>query len=73
MADGKKATKFWRLSGGLGFASIISFFQINSAFADKHHINGVWIVSGIVCGLASIYCMWVAFQNSADGGGSQEK
>lgn len=29
------------------FLAVISFFQINSAFADKHHINGLFIVLGI--------------------------
>ena len=71
MADAKKQSKFWKLAGAFGFASFISFFQINSAFADKHHINGVWVVAGIVCGLASLYSMWQAFQNS--GGSDQEK
>lgn len=72
MANDKKVSLFWKLAGAFGFASFISFFQINSAFADKHHINGVWIVAGIGLGLAAIYSMYQAFQNSG-GGGSQER
>ena len=73
MADGKKAKKYWALSGISGFAAFISFFQINSAFADAHKLNTLFPILGIAFGLVAIYCMWVAFQNSADGGGSQEK
>jgi uncharacterized membrane protein YuzA (DUF378 family) len=73
MASGKKAMKFWILSGVIGFASVISFFQVNSAKADEHKLNTVWLIAGIILGLASLYTMWVAFQNSADGGGDQEK
>lgn len=38
--------------------SIISFFQINSYWADQHHFNGFfgWLGIGIVFGLAAIYC-----------------
>ncbi len=64
MADAKKQKKFWALAGIFGFASFISFFQINSYAADKHHLNTVWIIAGIVAGLASIYCMGQAFKNS---------
>jgi uncharacterized membrane protein YuzA (DUF378 family) len=73
MASGKKAMKFWILSAVLGFASVISIFQVSTAKADEHKLNTVWIISGIICGLAALYCMWTAFQNSADGGGDQEK
>lgn len=36
------------------FASVISFFQINSAWADKHHFNTGWLVIGIVAGIVAI-------------------
>jgi hypothetical protein len=39
------------------FASVISFFQINSYWADKNNFNGFfgWLGIGIVTGLAAIY------------------
>ena len=72
MADPKKVKKYWKLTGAFGFASFISFFQINSAFADKHHINGLWWVLGIGCAIAAAYSFYVVTQN-AGGGGDQEK
>lgn len=40
----------------LAFISIISFFQIDSDWADRHHFNGVfgWLGIGIVVGLGAI-------------------
>lgn len=32
------------------FLSVMSFFQINSYWADKHNFNGAWLVIGIVLG-----------------------
>lgn len=40
-------TRF-KVAAVLAFASVISFFQVNSAYADKHHINWFWIMIGIV-------------------------
>lgn len=49
------------------FISIISFFQINSAWADKHSFNGKWLVIGIVFALVAIGCLYKA--NKTSGGG----
>ncbi len=64
MANTKKQKKFWALTGAFGFASLISFFQVNSASADKHHLNTVWVVAGIFFGAATIYSIMQAFKNS---------
>ncbi len=37
------------------FASAISFFTINSYFADKHHLNALFIVTGVVCAIGCIF------------------
>jgi len=57
---------------GFAFASIISFFQINSAWADDHNFNGFfgWTGLGIVFGLAAVYCLVQVAKNSNPGGGS---
>lgn len=39
------------------FASVISFFQINSALADEKNLNGVFTGAGIVFGVIAIYCL----------------
>ncbi len=71
----KKAwTKYW-INPYYGFmvvaafASIISFFQVNSAFADKHHINWLWIVLGVVFALVFVYFGWKANKTSSGQGG----
>ncbi len=67
------STKTWfGLMSAAAFASGISFFQINSAWADDHHFNGIigWSGLGIVFGLAAIYCLYKVAKNSNPGGGS---
>lgn len=52
------------------FLSVISFFAISSYFADKHHVNGVFWITGFLFGFAAIYFGWKV--NSTLGGGDQE-
>lgn len=42
------------------FGSVISFFQIDSYWADQHHFNGFigWLGIGIVLGLIAIYFLY---------------
>lgn len=50
--------KHWiRFAAAFGFASFISFCQIDGAWADAHHFNGLfgWLGIGIITGLAAIY------------------
>jgi hypothetical protein len=63
----KKANKFWILTAVFGFASFISFFQIDG---DKG--EGLWVVSGVLCGLAALYSIYQVSKNTG-GGGSQER
>lgn len=53
------------------FASIISFFQINSYWADKNNFNGLfgWLGIGIVSGLAAVFFLWKANKTSSGRGG----
>ena len=55
-----KGKRFWAIGAVSAFVSVISFFQINSYFADKHHINGLWWVSGIVFAAVAGYFMYKA-------------
>jgi hypothetical protein len=42
------------------FISVISFFQINSYWADKNNFNGLfgWLGIGIVFGLVAAFCLY---------------
>jgi hypothetical protein len=54
------------------FASVISFFQINSYWADQHDFNGLfgWLGIGIVTGLAAIFGLYKV--NKLAGTGKQD-
>lgn len=51
------------------FISIISFFQIDSAWADAHKFNTGWLVIGIVAGVAAVFCLWKASTKTTGHGG----
>lgn len=53
------------------FLSVISFFQINSYWADKNHFNGLlgWTGLGIVFALAAIYWLYRTIKSSTGTGG----
>ena len=58
--------------GGLvlfAFGSVISFFQINSYKADKHHLNTFWLIAGIVLGVLAIGCLYKTNKTSTGTGG----
>mgnify|MGYP006871748428 CR=1 FL=1 len=68
--------KLWHvLMGVCAFIAAISFFQINSWWADQHHFNGVkgWLGIGIVFSLLAIGCLYKVVTNSDGGGGSSVK
>lgn len=48
------------------FASVISFFQINSYWADQNDFNGLkgWLGIGIVTGLVATFGLYKASQKS---------
>lgn len=55
----KKFFKKWSVLMVLSaFASAISFFQVNSYFADKHNFNTVFTVAGIVLGLFASFSLY---------------
>lgn len=43
---------FWMVVAA--FIAVISFFQVNSWWADQHHFNGWWKVIGIFFGVVAI-------------------
>ena len=53
------------------FASVISFFQINSYWADNHNFNGLkgWLGLGIVFGLVACFCLYKVSKTSSGGDG----
>jgi hypothetical protein len=54
-----------------GFASVISFFQINSYWSDQHNFNGLkgWLGIGIACGIVAIFCLYKTSKTSTGEGG----
>lgn len=50
--------KFWAATVVLAFASVVSFFHINSYVADKNGLNGVFTVAGIVLALVAAGCLY---------------
>ena len=52
-----KTRKWFVVMTIFAFASVISFFQINSAFADKHNANTAFLIGGIVLGLVAVYSL----------------
>lgn len=60
-------SKLFVLTAVLAFASVISFFQVNSYWADKHHFNGMWIVIGIFLGLGAIWALSKVIKQAGGG------
>jgi hypothetical protein len=63
---------WWAITCIFAFASIISFFQINSAWADDHHFNGIfgWSGLGVIFGLVALTGLYHV--NKLSGQGKQE-
>jgi hypothetical protein len=59
--------KLWHvLMGVCAFIAAISFFQINSWWADQHHFNTWWTVIGIIFSILAIGCLVKVVKNSGD-------
>jgi hypothetical protein len=64
MADKKlnpnKWNPWWYGTVACAFIGIISFFQINSYWADKNNFNGIfgWLGVGILFILAAVFCLY---------------
>lgn len=56
-------TKWWIITVVAAFASVISFFQVNSYKADLLGLNTLWLVAGIVIGLFAVYSLVKAVKN----------
>jgi Na+/H+ antiporter NhaB len=52
----------WPMFVVLAFTSFISFVNVNSAFADAHHANGILIAVGIVLALVVVAIFAAAAQ-----------
>lgn len=63
------AKTWFALTAVFAFASVISFFQINSYWADRHRFNGFlgWLGVGIVAGIIAVYCLVKTAINSNGG------
>lgn len=60
---------YWMvLTAIFAIGSFISFAQIDSYWADKHHFNGLagWLGIGIVTGAAACFFLW---KTAVTGGG----
>jgi FtsH-binding integral membrane protein len=49
------AKKWFAFMTVFAFASVICFFNVNSYFADKHRINALFIVFGILFAILAVY------------------
>lgn len=51
------------------FGSVISFFQINSAWADANNANGItgFLGLGILLGIAAVYFLFRVVKQSGTG------
>lgn len=65
-----RAHKWIIITAIFAFGGFISLFQINSAWADAHHFNGVkgWLGIGILLLLIAAYCLYKTAK--AGGGGN---
>jgi len=63
--------KWFGLMTVFAFGSVISFFQINSYWADQNNFNGFfgWLGIGIVLGLVAIFCLSKVMKYGGGAGG----
>jgi len=63
----KWGTKPWFIfTSVFAFASLLSFFQINSYWADQHNFNGLfgWLGLGILFGIIAIFGIYKTSKHS---------
>jgi len=53
----KRFNYYWAGFAIFAFASVISFFQINSYKADLNNLNLMWIGLGVLFAAISIFCI----------------
>lgn len=57
-------TPYWYALVPTAFASVICFFMVNSAFADKKKFNTGFTVIGVVLGLLAIFFIYMTAKTS---------
>jgi hypothetical protein len=64
--------KWFGLMVVFAFASVISFFQIDSYWADQNNFNGLigWLGIGIIFGVVAIFCLTKVAKYGGGTGGS---
>lgn len=65
----KRQNGWFTLTVVTAFLAMISYFQINSYFADKHKLNTFFLVTGIVLTVLSLFFIWKANKTSTGTGG----
>lgn len=68
----KTQNRWWAATVILAFAAFICACQIDSAHADKYHLNGFYWVATIVLGAIAVFCGYKVATyspNGRDGGG----
>lgn len=63
MKNWTRQDKYWAATVVLAFVGIISFFQVNSYFADKNNINWLFKVIGTVGVVGALYCVYKGVAN----------
>jgi hypothetical protein len=58
------AKKWFAAMVVLAFASVISFFQVDSAWADANNFNTGLKIAGTVLGLGAIFSLFKVTKNS---------
>ncbi len=66
-----RLNKYFAGGAVCAFLSVISFFTINSYFADKHHVNGLFWIAGFLFAAGAIYFYWKLTQTTGGGGKEQ--
>jgi hypothetical protein len=64
MAQLTPGKKWFIITAVLAFLSVISFFQVNSYWADQNSFNTGWKIIGGIFGLGAVYSLFKAVKNS---------
>jgi hypothetical protein len=57
-------TRFGVVVAPAAFASVISFFQVGSAWSDAHNFNAGWIGIGIAAGIVALWQFYIVVKGS---------
>jgi hypothetical protein len=63
-----KAQHYFLLMVLSAFVSVITFFKVDSYWADTHDFNGSLIAIGVVFGLVAGFFLYKVIKNSNTGG-----